>query len=131
MRDAYARLGYSRCTVTVRADFGPDRSSVDLRFTVDEGWPQRLGTIAVTGNRQTARRVIVRELPLAPGEPLDPEALAKGKNALYDLGLFREVRYVLPEQVSPDAPQDLVLTVRERVFVESARALGATEGLPY
>jgi outer membrane protein insertion porin family len=114
VRAAYARAGYPRCAVTVRPDFGADRTSVDLRYTVNEGRLQRLGSIAVTGNGRTARRVIVRELPLVPGDPLDPEALAKGKNALYDLGLFREVRYVLPEPVSPEWPQDLVLAVRER-----------------
>ena len=100
--------------MTVRPDFGADRASVDLRFTVDEGRLQRLGGIAVTGNGRTERRVIVRELPLSPGDPLDPEALAKGKNELYDLGLFREVRYVLPEPVSPGGPQDVVIAVRER-----------------
>lgn len=114
VRVAYARAGYPRCVVTLRPDFGADRTRVDLRFTVDEGRLQRLGNIAVTGNRRTSRRVILRELPLAPGDPLDPEALAKGKNALYDLGLFREVRYVFPESVSSEGPQDLVLAVRER-----------------
>ncbi len=114
VRAAYARAGYPRCLVRVRPDFGADRTRVDLRFTVDEGRLQRLGGIAITGNGRTSRRVILRELPLATGDPLDPEVLAKGKNAIYDLGLFREVRFVLPEPVSPGGPQDLVLAVRER-----------------
>jgi outer membrane protein insertion porin family len=114
VRDAYERAGYPRCVVTVRPDFSEDRALVDLRFTVEEGRPQRLGAIAVTGNGRTARRVIVRELPLKTGDPLDAQALAAGKNNLYDLGLFREVRYALPDPVSPEAPQDLVLAVRER-----------------
>jgi len=110
----YAQAGYSQCVVTARPDFAADRTSVDLRFTVVEGRMRRLGSITVTGNGRTSRRVILRELPLAPGEPLDPEALARGKNAIYDLGLFREVRYVLPTPVSAEGPQDLVLAVRER-----------------
>ncbi len=114
VRAVHARAGYSRCIVTVRPDFGADRTSVDLRFTVEEGRLQRLGGIAVTGNARTSRRVILRELSLAPGDPLDPEALARGKSALYDLGLFREVRYALPEPVAPEGPQDLVIAVRER-----------------
>jgi outer membrane protein insertion porin family len=114
VRSAYARAGYPRCVVTARPDFAEGRQFVDLRLTVDEGRPQRLGAVAVTGNRRTARRVILRELPLKPGSPLDPEALAKAKSDLYDLGLFREVRLTLPEPVAPEAPQDLVLAVRER-----------------
>ena len=132
VRAAYARAGYPQCAVTVRPDFGADRTRVDLRFTVDEGRLQRLGGIAVTGNARTARRVILRELPLAPGDPLDPEALAKGKSELYDLGLFREVRYVLPEPVSPGGPQDVVLAVRERPtgFVGFGVGYSSDEQLP-
>jgi outer membrane protein insertion porin family len=114
VRAAYTRAGYLQCVVTARPDFSADRTSVDLRFTADEGRLQRLGSIAVTGNARTRQHVILRELSLSPGDPFDPEAFAEGKNRLYDLGLFREVRYTLPEPVSPVAPQDLVLGVRER-----------------
>lgn len=114
VRGVCARAGYPSCEVTVRPDFSEDRSSADLRFKVNEGRLQRLGAVAVVGNGRTKRRVILRELPLKAGEPLDPEALARAKLNLYDLGIFREVRYRLPEPVAPEAPQDLVLEVRER-----------------
>jgi outer membrane protein insertion porin family len=114
VRAAYARAGYPQAVVTVRPEFVADRTQVDLAFALEQGRSQRLGAVAVTGNRLTARRVILRELPLAPGDPIDPDALARGKNALYDLGLFREVRYLLPEAVAPEAPQDLIVAVRER-----------------
>jgi outer membrane protein insertion porin family len=114
IRSPYTRAGYPACTVTVRPDFSEDRSRVDLRVTVVEGPLQRLGAVVVTGNGATDRRVILRELPLDPGRPLDPEALARAKLKLYDLGLFREVRYLLPEPVLPGDPQDLVVAVRER-----------------
>jgi outer membrane protein insertion porin family len=114
VRAAYDRAGFAHAEVTARPVYSEDRASVDLRFAVVEGRLRRLGEVAVTGNGRTARRVIVRELPLKPGDPLDPVALAEGKNGLYDLGLFREVRYLLPEPVAPEAPQDLVLAVRER-----------------
>ncbi len=114
IRTAYARAGYPGTTVTVRPDFAADRAAVDLRVILAEGRPQRLGAVVVTGNGATSRAVIVRELPLREGDPLDPEALARAKLALYDLGLFREVRYLFPETVAPGDPQDLVIAVRER-----------------
>lgn len=114
VRAVYERAGYPRSVITVRPDFGEGRAAVDLRFTVGEGRPRRLGAVAVTGNGRTDRHVILRELPLERGDPLDPQQLATGKTRLYDLGLFREVRYVLPDPVTPEAPQDLVLAVRER-----------------
>jgi outer membrane protein insertion porin family len=113
VRGLYTHAGYPQCVVTARPDFSEDRTRVDFRFTVAEGRLQRLGRVVVTGNGRTAQRVVLRELPVAPGDPFDPEALAKGKTAIYDLGLFREVRYALPEP-TPDGPQDLVVAVRER-----------------
>ena len=109
-----AQKGYPDCSVDVRPDFSEDRTAVDLRVSVATGRPQRLGAVVVTGNDATRRGVILRELPLGPGDPLDPAALAQAKLKLYDLGLFREVRYQLPEPVTPEAAQDLVVAVRER-----------------
>lgn len=112
---AYRRAGYPRCAIDVRRDFSQDRKEVDLRFSVREGAPQRLGAVAVTGNGRTRRRVIVRELPLRPGDLLNPEALVEGRNKLYDLGIFREARFLFSETVEEGAPQDLILQVRERL----------------
>jgi outer membrane protein insertion porin family len=114
VRVVCARNGFPACAVSVRPDFSEDRGAVDLRVTVSEGRRQRLGAVVVTGNGTTRSNVILRELSIGPGDPLDPEALARAKLKLYDLGLFREVRYQLPEPVSPEAPQDLVVAVRER-----------------
>ncbi|HWR98442.1 MAG TPA: outer membrane protein assembly factor BamA [Candidatus Methanoperedens sp.] len=114
VRAACVRGGFPGCSVEVRPDFSEDRAAVDLRVTVTEGHRQRLGAVVITGNGATRRGVILRELPLKPGDPLDPDALALAKLKLYDLGLFREVRYQLPEPVSPADPQDLIVAVRER-----------------
>jgi outer membrane protein insertion porin family len=114
VRALYEREGYPRCTVAARVDYSADLTAADLRFVVVQGRPQRLGTIAVTGNGKTSRRVILRELPLHPDEPFDPGGLDAGRTKLYDLGIFREVRYALTEPVSEESPQDVVLSVRER-----------------
>ncbi|HEY5999423.1 MAG TPA: outer membrane protein assembly factor BamA, partial [bacterium] len=131
VRTACVRQGFPGCVARVRPDFAADRTAVDLRVTLEPGRRQRLGAVVVTGNAATRRSVIVRELPLKPGDPLDPEALALGKLKLYDLGLFREVRYQLPEPVAPGEPQDLVIAVRERRtgFVGFGLGYSTDEGL--
>lgn len=53
-------------------------------------WPRIVG-IEVSGNENTRDKVILRELDLAPGEPADPARIARGRQAVSDLGLFREV----------------------------------------
>lgn len=114
VRAAYVRAGYARSEVAARTEFAPDGSSVDVRFTVREGPRLRLGKVVVVGNGKTRRNVILREIPLAPGDALDPDALARARVDLYALGLFREVRFLFPQQVDDGAPQDVVVAVRER-----------------
>jgi outer membrane protein insertion porin family len=111
---AYRRGGYPVAAVQARTDFTAGREAVDLRFFIREGAPQRLGVVAVTGNGATRREIILREVPLRTGDLFNPEALAQGRNNLYELGIFREVRFLFPEVVAPGAPQDVVLQVRER-----------------
>lgn len=55
-----------------------------------EPWPQ-IVEIRLTGNEKTRDKIILRELDLAPGDPADPAAIEAGRQAVQDLGLFREV----------------------------------------
>lgn len=71
-------------------------------------WP-RIVSIELTGNENTQDKVILRELGLAPGERADPTALEVGKQAVSDLGLFREV-----EVTTQPAADGVVVQVRVR-----------------
>jgi len=114
VREAYRHAGYLDATVKPRTDFGPDHEHADVRFVIAEGRQRRLGAVIVTGNGKTRRNVVLRELPLRPGDPFDPARLDEGRLDLYRLGLFREVRYLLPEPAGDGRVQDLVVQVRER-----------------
>ncbi|UNK49831.1 BamA/TamA family outer membrane protein [Lysobacter sp. S4-A87] len=54
-------------------------------------WP-RIAEIRLVGNEKTQDKVILRELGLAPGDAADPVAIDNGRQAVQDLGLFREVK---------------------------------------
>ena len=75
-----------------------------------EPWPE-IVEIRLTGNEKTSDKVILRELDLAPGDPADPAAIEAGRQAVQDLGLFREV-----QATTHNAPEGVVLelTMREK-----------------
>ena len=56
----------------------------------EEPWP-RIAEISVSGNEHTSDKVILRELDLMPGDHADPDRIDRGRQAVQDLGLFREV----------------------------------------
>lgn len=76
-------------------------------------------SIEFSGNDVTRERVMLREMALAPGDPADPEAIARSRQGINDLGLFREVE-ITPRPVDPDDPDAgvaLEVLVREKRFL--------------
>jgi outer membrane protein insertion porin family len=106
--------GYPHCRVREEISFSGDRRRVGIRFLVDLGDPETVGTILVVGNRKTKRKVILREVPLRSSDPYRVSDLARAKRNLYGLGYFDEVTLKTPEPVGDGVEQDLVIRVRER-----------------
>jgi len=105
---ALAAAGYTHAAVTSRVDSvpgGPTTEVATVRFEAVPGMRERVGTIIVQNNLETHASVIVRELPFAPGDVLDPGALLRGQGDVYKLGLFRSVtvRPWEPESSRSDA----------------------------
>lgn len=57
---------------------------------VAEAWP-RIVEVRFEGNAVTREQVLRREMALAEGDPADPTLIAASRQAILDLGLFREV----------------------------------------
>lgn len=79
----------------------------------------RIAAIRFEGNRVTRESVMLRELALAVGDRASDEALLDSRQALLDLGLFREVELAL-EPLDADADDDaaaLRVRVREKRYV--------------
>src|SRR5688572_27811084 len=71
----------------------------------------RIIEIRLIGNEKTRDKVILRELDLAPGDIADPAAIEDGRQAVLDLGLFREVKATTHDV---DGGVVLELAVREK-----------------
>ena len=90
---ALRRGGYGAAVVAPEVE--RHRVGVDdyatVRWHVTRGERRTIGDILVQGNVETRNEIIERELPFAVGDPLNPEALQAGQDAVYQLGAYRSV----------------------------------------
>ncbi len=110
IRALYARRGYLNpdlTTESVRRE-----GAVHLLLRIRERRPTRLGRILVSGLTTTRAEVVKRELPLRPGDPLDPEAVTLAERRLVRLGIFDKVE-VAPLPASPPAFSDVEFRLKE------------------
>lgn len=95
IRDYYGAKGYAD------ADVHPDITEVgvdvkgnrliDIRYDVSEGNRYLVGRINVRGNTKTKQHVILRELPLKPGQNLNSVDLETARKRLQNLNYFETV----------------------------------------
>lgn len=64
---------------------------VDIRYDVEEGGRYKVGRLNVRGNTKTKQHVILRELPLKPGENLNSVDIETAKKRLDNLNYFDAV----------------------------------------
>lgn len=70
--------------------------------------------IRFLGNEVTRERVMLREMALAQGDPAEPDAIERSRQAIADLGLFRDVR-IDTREVEDGVALDV--RVREKRFL--------------
>lgn len=78
------------------------------------GSTARIAAIRIVGNEVTRPVVILREIDLRVGDEADPARIEHGRQAIQDLGLFREVR--IDQEPQGDGVA-LVVRVHEKRYV--------------
>ena len=95
IRRYYGAKGYADADVRPDIDeVGVDeqgRHLVDINYEVEEGGSYAVGRINVLGNTKTKQHVILRELPLKPGQPLNSVDLETARKRLMNLNYFSGV----------------------------------------
>lgn len=100
---------------------GDDSGIVTVHYEVDESQPRRVGQVIIVGNERTRQNVILRQLPLYPGQILTYPDLRVGERNLARLGIFdnnpdaagRPVISVL-EPLDPESPyRDILVNIQE------------------
>jgi len=88
---AYRNAGYLEATVDPELRFTDDHSEVTVVFHVVPGRAAVEGHLIIAGLERTQERVVRREVPLEPGQPLSLDKLLEGQKRLAGLGLFERV----------------------------------------
>ncbi|MBR2314009.1 MAG: outer membrane protein assembly factor BamA [Akkermansia sp.] len=87
---------------------------IDICYNVNEGDCYKVGRINVRGNTKTRQHVILRELPLKPGENLNSVDLETAKRRLDNLNYFDQVE-VSQGLSTTDGYRDINVNVHEKM----------------
>ncbi len=118
IRDYYGAKGYA--DAMVRPDInevGVDASGVhlvDICYEVTEGGRYNVGRINVSGNTKTRSHVILRELPLKPGQPLNSVDIEMAKKRLKNLNYFYDPVEITQSASGTPGYRDININVREK-----------------
>ena len=109
----YSPLGY--LDLKCEAIRNPDYSThiVNIKYEIVEGRTYNIHDIIIKGNQVTKDKVIRRELPMQPGQPVDRILLDASKSRLKGLGYFSKVGIVTQDTANP-GQKDIVISVEEK-----------------
>ncbi|MBQ9834958.1 MAG: outer membrane protein assembly factor BamA [Akkermansia sp.] len=119
IRKYYGAKGYA--DADVRPDInevGAEQDGtrlVDIRYNVKEGGRYAVGRINVRGNTKTKPHVILRELPLKPGQYLNSVDLDTARKRLENLGYFEKPVEVSQTSSGTAGYRDINVNVREKM----------------
>lgn len=110
----YSQQGFVDAAVDIGIKFSEDGGSVDLAYNIKENGKVTVGDIILRGNEYTKDKVILRELAVKSGEPLDYEKILKSQQKIYKLGFFSQVRMQPLEQQKGEPVQDILVSIKEK-----------------
>jgi outer membrane protein insertion porin family len=90
-----------------------EKGTMDLEYTINEGFKSYIEKIEIKGNTKTKDRVIRRELAVAPGEVFDMVRVKVSRNRLEGLQYFDKVD-ARPEPTDIRDRKNLVIGVEEK-----------------
>ena len=101
--------GYPAATASAAAVADTVLGATDLVVRVDPGERMRIAGFRPAGQELVDSSVILREIPVAPGDWYSASALQEGRQELMGLGIFRQVRF-MPDSAGA-APGELPLRI--------------------
>jgi outer membrane protein insertion porin family len=117
----YRAAGYLQAEVLPELLLSEDRSEATLSLRVSPGPRTDVDRIVVAGLEHTREKVVRRELSLAPGDPLSPQALLESQRRLSALGIFRRVTVA---EIDPESAERRSLVVSAQEAPRSTVAYG-------
>jgi len=90
--------------------FGQRASRIQNEAEVTKQKPERIRLILIQGNEKTREEIILREMKLRQGQPLNLEELERDRLRIQNLGIFNRVEIDI---VPTDAGSILIVSVSE------------------
>lgn len=113
IQDFYGARGYIEARIRAEPIADIEKSSLDLRYNVDEGEKFYVEKIEIQGNTKTKDKVIRRELAITPGVTFDMVRAKISKSRLEQMQFFEKVE---TKDEPTDVPnrRNLVISVEEK-----------------
>ncbi|MDR3335497.1 MAG: outer membrane protein assembly factor BamA [Treponema sp.] len=111
--DRYYEDGYIYNAINREPLKDPDNGTIAYKITIVERGRAHIEHILITGQKKTKPEVILREIPLEPGDVFSKTKVLDGMRNLYNLQFFSAVAPDTPPG-SEDGLMDLVFTVEEQ-----------------
>jgi outer membrane protein insertion porin family len=112
MADAYGSGGYVDLQITPQG-VPAGQSTIDVKYTIEEGNPSFVQRINIVGNTRTKDKVIRREVLIAPGDIFNSVRVETTKKRLDNLGYFSKVE-TYPDDTGVTGRKDLTIQVEEK-----------------
>ena len=116
-------FGYAFADVQPRFERSRDNLTMTVTFNVAEAQRTYVDRINVTGNTNTADKVIRREFTLAEGDPFNSLAVRRSRDRIQSLGYFQDNLEIEQQELGPDRIA-LNVAVEERATGELQLSAG-------
>ncbi len=117
--DTYGERGYIHTSISIQLlamEEGADQDEDGYRAIeciLSEGPKSFLGSVSITGLETVRSAVVSRELLISSGDSLNMELLRLSISAIYQLGLFQDVRFTYAPRSNDSTLVDLDVLVSE------------------
>jgi outer membrane protein insertion porin family len=109
-----SELGYPGNKVAVAEAFSPDRSRVNLTYTIWQGPYVRVGQLCYVGNFRTKPQILDTEMNLSTGDPLSLVKLLESRRNMMDINALDSVRFRTIGLKNNAEEVDIIVEVEEK-----------------
>ena len=114
LRQRISESGYPKSKVTTAIEFSPDRSRVNLTYTIAQGPYMRVGQIYYVGNFRTKESIFADEMEVFPGEPVSLVKILESRRNMMDVNALDSVRFRTIGLKNNAEEVDIIVEVEEK-----------------
>lgn len=115
--EAWRQQGYAKASIASRAVVADHPSgTIDVTITVAPGQYATFGAVTVEGTERMNPDFVVRQTGLVPGQEYDPDDIARARQRLARLDVFRSLRLEAAEAIRADSSLPYTLFVQEQAL---------------